>query len=227
MAFHARCCGIGLLAILGVGTGCPASDDEQTTAAESGSGGTDSSGGTGAGSATSTTSGGSMGGSASATSTSAGMGGDLPAACQAYCDKITECFPEDALPEDTCLVACQEDLLGEGPACEAASAEFYSCVGGLDCAALEGEQEHCIEEEAALERACGGDQLCEGGVGMGEGACEYTAICPDIDYRMVCDDTTCTCYEDDVEVASCDAMGICDAIDGISTFADDCCAWNL
>lgn len=75
--------------------------------------------------------------------------------CQAYGMKYGECFMEDPLEVSK---YCQTNLnvitFMNGPACGAAYEDYYVCMTGLDCAALETGM-GCEDKQAAIETACG------------------------------------------------------------------------
>lgn len=169
-------------------------------------------------------SGSSSGGSEESSTTDPGSPG-LEEACQAYCDVLTMCFPDEPPPPD-CVGLCVEEGSEVGTAeCGEAIVDFYSCLGGLSCEQLQGERPVCVEEELALDEVCS-DGECFVGVGGGETECAYTESCPDVDLEMSCDTETCTCLENGVEVGSCDAMGVCaEGFGMLAEYATTCCGF--
>lgn len=199
-------------------TACIAPENDEDTGASAGSDGTD---GGSAGSAAGDTD-----ANDSATSTTGATGSDAQNACEAYCHHIVECFPEEAAILDDCLHECGFVSEDGSEACQAAYVEWFGCIADLDCSLFEGSEEFCTAQETAVEQQCSGDSACEGYVGMGEGGCEYGEICPDGERRFSCDSSTatCTCYENDVETATCALEASCAEVDFVDQAAA-CCDW--
>lgn len=192
-----------------------------TAATTEGSG--DTTVGTGSGSETEGTAS-SSGGSEESSTTDSGSP-SLEEACQAYCDVLTLCFPDEPPPPDCVGFCVEEGTEVPSAGCGEAIVDFYSCLGDLSCEQIQGERPVCVEEELALDEICSEGE-CFVGVGGGETECAYTESCPDVDLEMSCNTETCTCLENGVEVGSCDAMGVCaEGFGMLAEYATTCCGF--
>lgn len=86
-------------------------------------------------------------------------GGDLDQACQAACDKIYGCFPDEFyVSVDECKSACFAQASG-GPACSDAAVVFNDCQAMMSCddllsGLIDEEYGMCQDEFDAFTAAC-------------------------------------------------------------------------
>ena len=171
MAFHRATSLAALAALVLTTTACPAPVPEpgETAADSEGSTGGSTSFETGTteadtvdaptegGQSSSSSEGGQSSSSSEGTgSSSGGETGVIPGleeGCQAYCDSLTECFPEDPPPAD-CADLCVEEGGELGLECGEAAAALYACLGDLTCEQVLGEDPQCVEEGLAVDDAC-------------------------------------------------------------------------
>ena len=82
----------------------------------------------------------------------------IPPGCQAYADKLTECYPryaryyQEGLSYCACQVSYYLEMYGVG--CGAAYDDFYACIGSQSCEVIMGEMPYCETESMALDTAC-------------------------------------------------------------------------
>lgn len=154
-------------------------------------------------------------------------GPDLPAACEAMCTRMDDCFSEPEQPHDVCVSDCLGTFAG--PECPAAAAAFWQCVAELTCDELlkfidEGPTDQCVAEFGAVEEVC--SECITFGSGDGGGNCSVGRECETTE-EFVCAGDTCTCTVDGVPGKSCPAEGICTFdLDMMAQAAQDCCGWD-
>ena len=134
--------------------------------------------------------------------------------CQAVCGKLVECGL--APSNEGCAEDCSEEVASESAECGEALVATLACQGALTCEqildAMEQEMNPCTELEEQVEAICSeGGEICSEGGGGGPGDCEYSRQCRgESELAMKCDDETCVCTIDGVEVHSCAADAVCD-----------------
>ncbi|MCA9683837.1 MAG: hypothetical protein KC457_16675 [Myxococcales bacterium] len=149
---------------------------------------------------------------------------EIEALCVEACGVLDMCQQGD--PE--CVESCVDytsSFLGDAECLDAGKA-LISCVAGLDCAGLdaymEGNSPYPCEEEEA--NTCDPGNDCIVGVGQGEnGDCNMSIECVDEPvYSVDCTADGCICFEDNVEIATCQLQEqICSEFD--SNLIYDCC----
>lgn len=155
----------------------------------------------------------------SSSSSSGGSGGSatLEDACTAYCTTFLACKGSKGI--EKCVDPCVANGASRGAECIDASITFYDCMAALSCEDLFGDT--CDDEEDAQYEAC--TETCSVNITRGE-ECGADFACPDNDYEITCDATTCTCWENGAAVGECDANGICDVGD-VGEYASECCGF--
>lgn len=162
-----------------------------------------------------------------ATTDPTGETGDVPAACEAMCTKMDDCFEMPEQPHDECVSDCVGAFAG--PECPAAAAAFWQCVAGLTCEELlvfidEGPTDKCVEELGAVDTVCSECAII--GSGDGGDSCSLGRECDGLE-EYVCEGDTCTCTEDGVPGTTCPSRGFCAAdFDAQAEAAQDCCGWD-
>jgi hypothetical protein len=151
---------------------------------------------------------------------------ELESACRAACEREIEC-EEEAADVEECVVGCSEEFAGLPAECDPLTLDFLLCMSQASCLDLEGNIEEgvCADAFDAFEECADvGPGACVTGLSEGEEECGVSTECPDEPRReIVCDTQTCTCFEGDVEVASCPAEGVCLQGDAIFDKRDSCC----
>lgn len=150
----------------------------------------------------------------------------LEQVCTAVCENYELCL--EGVPD--CMTAClaQIQQFGEGQ-CFEADVALFACLGSLTCEELqqfyegEGDPFPCEDQEAA-QCHCG----MMAGPGANPGECSFSYSCTGTEevYAIECDGTTCSCLENGVEVATCDAAEYCADYAQIEA-ANACCGWAL
>lgn len=113
-------------------------------------------------------------------SSSGSTGAEVDPLCQAYADKIVECYPKYAAYADYLATECTYQLgyyAGYSAACGMAFEEALSCIGSADCKELAAETA-CTEEQSAVAMACpdGKESTTSVGTSAGEDAGEGGAV---------------------------------------------------
>lgn len=172
-----------------------------------------------------------------ASTTDADTDGEAPdaeARCQARCENLIACNPEEFEPLGLCVEVCLEEFEfgSEGtPECQQAFLDYDACLTESSCRELLSGRFCVAEEEQAFDGPCVGDSGC--GVAVmppSGGACGKALICDGSAKELLCEGDTCTCVEDEVEGASCPSAGICDAEDwsaALEQAAIECCGFEL
>ena len=86
-----------------------------------------------------------------------GDGTDVEAVCQAYGQKVVECFPEEGSDPTNPAEACQDTMdYMESLSAECADEylSYFACLGGLDCKTIVMKGRACAEEIAMAEDTC-------------------------------------------------------------------------
>lgn len=150
----------------------------------------------------------------------------LEQVCTAVCENYELCL--EAVPD--CMTEClaQIQQFGEGE-CFEADVALFACLGSLTCEELlqfyegEGEPYPCEDQEAAQ---CHCGMMAAGGENPGECSFSYSCTGTADVHAIECDGTTCSCLENGVEVATCDAAEYCADYTQIEA-ANACCGWAL
>lgn len=158
--------------------------------------------------------------------------------CAAYCEQFVGCGIGKAPPEpfeidltvEACVDECIVDFAGEG-SCATANAMLLGCLAEMSC------DEHanddwggsCAGAVKAQGEACGVDYCNVVATGeLGETSCTIELMCvAESPQRMECDEDICVCFQDDVEIGSCEASStICEPTVDFAT-ADAIVAWTI
>ncbi|MBZ5710223.1 hypothetical protein [Nannocystis pusilla] len=146
-------------------------------------------------------------------------------ACEAACQRMAEC--DDTVTVAECVVGCTEEFQEMEAECVPANLALVQCASELSCLDMEEPTKDgpCGDElEALLD--CGGG-TCTMGLDEGDTSCGLTLICDDAPTQFIeCIDDTCTCFEDDVQVAQCAADGVCLEGDAIFDKMNSCCGFE-
>ncbi|WP_434425138.1 hypothetical protein [Nannocystis pusilla] len=148
-------------------------------------------------------------------------------ACEAACKLIFECEGGG----DGSLAECAQDCASEfawlEPECVPLNLTFVQCIGQLTCAELDGEEEPCAAELAAVEECANVGQECTQAVSEEGDGCGVSTICPDAPTQEIfCGAETCVCSVDGVEVAQCPADNVCAEGDAIFDKMNSCCKFE-
>lgn len=165
---------------------------------------------------------------------------DVADGCAAYCEQFTECDtgkepsepPGSDLPVDPCVEECIGDFAGEG-SCATANVTLLECLAEMTCDEFAGDDwGHCGGAAKAQGEACGVDHCNVIASGeLGGTSCTIELMCAgEPPQRTECDEDVCVCFEDGVEIGSCEASAMtCEpptdpaGIDAIVTWTIDCC----
>ncbi|MCY1058891.1 hypothetical protein [Nannocystis sp. SCPEA4] len=176
------------------------------------------------------------GGSTGAAETDATTGGSaelIADGCEAYCENLVSCgWGEPQLGE--CVQQCLVDYESEG-ACAAGNVALLACLAGMTCDEIATDTwASCAEAAKAQGEACGVLHCNVFGSGeSGSSVCTIELECAaEPPQRMECDTELCVCFEDGVQVASCEpSASICtppeeDAeVDPIVAWTRACCGF--
>lgn len=162
----------------------------------------------------------------SGSSDGTGSTGAIEEACEAFCDNWARCLPAEPPPPD-CVQACVDEPEADEAVCIEATADYYRCVGALECTEFI-ENVACIEQDMIAAAACGSSE-CFVGVGGDELMCSISLACPGVgvEQEMSCDTETCTCLDGGMEVGSCEAMSVCEAMETLHDHAIACCGFEI
>jgi hypothetical protein len=190
-------------------TSTPSTSSSTTEDASSSSSGEETTEESGASTTTTTTT-----GEPSTESSGSAGSATLEEACTAYCITLRECEGHKGIA--MCVEPCVSADASSGAECIDAAIAYYDCLAALSC---EDPFATCDDEGTAHYQAC--TETCSVAITRGE-ECGADFACPDNDYEITCDQTTCTCWENGAAVGECDADGICNVGD-VSEYASECC----
>jgi clumping factor A len=169
-------------------------------------------------------------------SDSAGTGGDAAAileSCEAACESLLECYPDEFESLDFCVGLCVDESTPPelDAECEAATIAVNTCIGASSCDDLES-RDFCGAEQDAADLACdsGEDDCFGGGGGNEEGTeCEYFEECVgEYNHEFFCTVDTCECFEDGEKTQECaPQMNLCAEFDPsvLEDYSLECCGW--
>ncbi|MFY0532586.1 hypothetical protein [Nannocystis pusilla] len=211
----------------GATANAPTTDDTAATTDEPPTGTTEATPTTSAGETTTSDPSTDTGATTDVDTTTGGLDPDALSACQAYCERWSECGFQPDLAG--CIDGCSDNQIGLAGECKQANLDVLACFTALSCddllASVDEESALCSEQRAAVDAACVGDECAQSVLGGGD-ECEVQLECPDGPVqKMVCDAQACACLEDDVAVGECAAEGVCAAGDAIVAKAATCCGF--
>lgn len=173
-------------------------------------------------------------GDSDTTDTTGTTGGDaaIQTSCETACEVLVACVPDQWESLEQCVEACVTASTPPAPDadCEAANIALNECIGAAECADLEGEDLCTAESDAASDACDDGGDICSGSAGTNpEGTeCLIGEECPDYKHELLCNEETCTCFEDDVMTAVCpQEMNLCADFDPsvLDDIGATCCGW--
>lgn len=169
-------------------------------------------------------------------SDSTGTGGDAAAileSCEAACEVLLECYPDEFDSLDFCVELCVDESTPPelDAECEAATIAVNKCIGTSSCDDLES-RDFCGAEQDAADLVCdSGDGECFGGGGADvEGTeCEFFEECVgEYKHEFFCTVDTCECFEDGEKTQECaPQMNLCADFDPsvLEDYSLECCGW--